>query len=259
MASKNDRAAQARALAQSQINKKERRSTIIIVAASVAGIVLFGALVYFIISSSKIPALSDSGAVLPAGSNEAGGIPVGMTGIVGVDMPGDDVPRLDIYEDFMCPICNQFEQTNAADIDALREAGEIAVYYHPISILDRYSLGTQYSTRAANAVATVADKSPEHFHEFAAALYANQPAEGTEGLTDQTIADIAVSVGVPQDVADSIADGKFRKWVLAATEQSSIDGVSGTPTIMVNGEILSQNEVPYFQPGTLRTYLESLN
>ncbi|WP_062213361.1 DsbA family protein [Demequina oxidasica] len=258
MASKNEKAAQARALAQAQVHQKERKSTMIIIAASVVGLLIFGGIVFFIVNSSKIPALTDAGAVLPAGSDETGGIPVGSTGTVGVDVPGDDVTRVDIYEDFMCPICNQFEQTNAADLDELREAGEISVYYHPISILDRVSLGTDYSTRAANAAATIADQSPEHFHEFAEALYANQPEENTEGLSDATMADIAVSVGVSQDVANSIADGDFRKWVAAATDQASQDGMSGTPTVMVNREILDQTEVSYFNPGTLKAYLESL-
>jgi protein-disulfide isomerase len=259
MASKNDKAAQARALAQSQIGKKERRSTIIIVAASIVGIALFAGIIYFIVSSSKVPGLSEAGAVLPAGSDDTGGIPVGSTGIVGVEVPGDDVPRVDIYEDFMCPICGQFEEINGADLDAMREAGEISVYYHPISILDRYSAGTDYSTRSANAVAAVADQAPEFFHAYAEALYANQPEENTEGLTDGTLADMAVSVGVPQDVADSLADGSFNKWVAASTDQSSQDGVQGTPTVMVNREVLDQNDVSYFQDGTLRTYLESLN
>ena len=258
MASKNDNAARARSLAQSQVHRKERKSTIIIVAVSVVGLALFAGLVFFIVNGSKVPALDDPGAALPAGSDTTGGIPVGKTGIVGVDVPGDDVPQVAIYEDFMCPICNQFEQVNSADIDALREAGEIAVSYHPISILDRVSLGTQYSTRAANAAATVADQAPEYFHPFAEALYVNQPEENTEGLDDATIASIAVSVGVPQDVADSLDNGTFRKWVLAATDSASQAGANGTPTIIVNGEILDQNVVPYFNPGALRTYLESL-
>lgn len=257
MASKNDNAARARALAQQQVAKKERKSTIIVVAASVVGIALFAALIYFIMDSSKVPALDADGAVVPAGSDATGGIAVGATGIVGVDVPSD-VPRVDIYEDFMCPVCGQFEEMNAADLDELREAADISVYYHPVSILDRYSNGTEFSTRAANAVATVADRAPESFHAYAEALYANQPAENTDGLTDDQLADFAVSVGVSQDVADQIVDGDFRKWAVAATDQASQDGMQGTPTVMVDGEILDQNDVSYFTPGVLRSYLESL-
>lgn len=258
MASKNDRAAEARALAQAQVHRKERKSTIIIIAISAVGLAIFAGVVFFIVQSSKIPDLSESSASSPAGSNASGGIPVGSTGTVAVDVP-EDVPTVAIYEDFMCPICGQFEEINAADLDELRESGDIAISYHPISILDRFSNGTQYSTRSANAAATVADQAPEHFHAFASALFANQPAENTEGLSDDDIANVAVSAGVPQDVADNIAAGTFRKWVVAATDQSSKDGVGGTPTVMVNGEVLDQNVVPYFQPGALKAHLESLS
>lgn len=257
MASKNDKAAQARALAQSQVHAKERKSTMIIVAISVVGLLIFGGIVYFIVNSAKVPGLDESGAVLPAGSDVTGGIPVGKTGIVGVDVPGDEVPRVDIYEDFMCPICGQFEEINAADIDEMREAGTISVYYHPVAILDHTSLGSEFSTRAANAAATVADQAPEHFHSFTAAMYANQPEEGTEGLDDAAIASIAESAGVPADVAGMLDDGKFTKWVIAATDQASQDGMTGTPTVMVDREVLDQAEVPYFQPGALKAHLES--
>jgi len=257
MASKNDNAMQARALAQQQVAKKERKSTIIIVVASVLGIALFAALIYFITDNSKVPALDADGAVVPAGSDATGGIPVGPTGIVGVDVP-TDVPRVDIYEDFMCPACGKFEEINSVDLNELREASKISVYYHPITILDRYSNGTEFSTRAVNAVATVADRAPESFHPYVEVLYANQPAENTDGLTDEQLADFAVSVGVSQGVADQIVDGDFRKWALGATDQASQDGMQGTPTVMVDGEILDQNDVSYFTPGVLRNYLDSL-
>lgn len=257
MASKNAKAEEARKLAQSQVHAKERKSTIIIIAASVVGLAIFAAIVFFIVQSSKVPTLDDPSAVVPAGSDASGGIPVGSTGVVGVDVP-DGVPTVAIYEDFMCPVCKQFEEINAPDLDELREAGEIAVSYHPISILDRVSLGSEYSTRAANAAATVADQAPEHFHAFTAALFANQPEENTEGLSNDEIATIAVSVGVPQDVADALDNDIFRKWVIAATDQASQDGMQGTPTVFVNGKMLDQNDVAYFNPGTLKAYLESL-
>lgn len=255
MASKNEKAAAARAEAQKQVKAKERRTTVIIIAVSLVVIAAFAALVFFIVNSSKVPAIEDAHA--PAPADVSGGIPVGMSGVAGEDVP-TGANRVDIYLDFMCPICNQFEQINSADIDALREAGTVQVVYHPIAILDRYSAGTNYSTRSVNAAAVVADQSPEHFLAFTAALFENQPAENSTGLDDATIASIAVGVGVPQEVADSFKNGEFTKWATSATQRASADGMQGTPTVMVNGEILDQAEVPYFQPGALKAYLEAL-
>jgi len=255
MAQKNERAAEARAKAQAQVKAGERRTTVIVIAVALVVIAGFAGLVYFIVNSAKVPPLAESHT--PATADASGGIGVGTGGVAGQGVP-TDANRVDLYVDFMCPICGQFEETNSADLDALREDGTIAIYYHPISILDRASNGTDYSTRSANAAATVADASPEHFLAFTEQLFANQPEENTPGLDDSTLATLAVGVGVPQDVANRFASGEFTKWVTAATQQASIDGMAGTPTVMVNGVILDQQQVPYFQPGALKAYLESL-
>jgi protein-disulfide isomerase len=252
MASKNDRAAEARRLAQKQVAAKERRTTVIVVAVALVVIAAFAGIVYFIVNSSNVPSMAE--VHKPAGSDLTGGIPVGASGIAGEEVDPDAV-RVDLYVDYMCPVCKTFEGINAADLDELREDGTIVVYYHPVSILDRVSQGTAFSTRAANAAGVVADQAPEAFVTFSDAMFANQPAEGTAGLDDASIAAIAIGSGVPADVADRIQDGEFTKWVLAATDQASQDGMSGTPTIMVNRTILNQEVVPYFEPGALKAYL----
>ncbi len=260
MSNKNEKAIAARKQAQSQLKAKERRTTVIIIAVSLLVIIGFAAIVFFIVNSAKVPPLAEAHA--PTVADETGGIPVGKGGVAGVDVPASgadtDVPRVDLYIDLLCPVCAQFEGINSADLDALREAGTVAVYYHPIAILDSQSAGTNYSTRAANAVAVVAEKDPSHMLEFINVLYANQPEEGTPGLDDSTIAALAVGVGVPSDVAASMKNGEFSKWVTAATDKASQDGMQGTPTVMVNREILDQKKVSYFTPGTLKAYLESV-
>ncbi|WP_084128890.1 thioredoxin domain-containing protein [Demequina sp. NBRC 110055] len=262
---KNERAAQARKAAQAQVKAQERRTAAIIGVSVIAVILLFAGVVYFIVRSGDVPELDAADA--PTGADLSGGIPISSDAIAGVAGP-EDAARLDVYLDFMCPICGQFEETNGEDIDAMIADGSVALYVHPISILDRYSNGTNYSTRAANAAATVADAAPEHFMEFQTAMFENQPAENTEGLSDSEIADIAVGVGVPQEVADTFTDGEFTKWVIAATDQSSQDGVPGTPTLRMadpgdsfdDGKVLEQeNDVMYFQPGALAQYVADVN
>ena len=108
-------------------------------------------------------------------------------------MPADAVV-VDVYLDYMCPYCAMFEAINGAI--AGRAAGgrdDVVVAYHPVSILDRLSMGTGYSTRAATAAALVADQAPETFDAFNAAMFASQPGESTEGLTDAAIAGIAAA------------------------------------------------------------------
>ena len=56
----------------------------------------------------------------------------------------------------MCPVCNQFEQLYGPEIQNLVDDGTITLGIHPIAILDRLSQGTEFSTRAANAMYCVA-------------------------------------------------------------------------------------------------------
>lgn len=249
----NSAAAQARAKAQEQLRAQERKTRVVIWAFVIIGIVLAGGLTAFIISQSQSVDLEGNEAV-PANATEAGGFPVGMTGVVGEDLP-EDVPVVRIYLDYLCGACKAFESAVSDDLDALREAGTVRLEYHPVSILDRGS-PTQYSSRAANAAATVADGSPAHLLPFTHILFENQPAGGQAHWTNAELGAFAVEVGVSQEVADTIADGKFRGWVVSATQQASIDGMPGTPTVMVDGEILDPREIPYFEPGVLRSLLE---
>src|SRR4029453_5413611 len=66
---------------------------------------------------------------------------------------GSGPVEVDIYEDFMCPICREFENESGVTLKQMATENNVTIQYHPISILDRMSNGTQYSTRAAPAAA----------------------------------------------------------------------------------------------------------
>lgn len=202
-----------------------------------------------------------------------GGIPVSAAG---VGETTEDATTVEVYFDFMCPYCGQFDAANSADLEALAQEEGITVVYKPISFLDGTSQGTFFSTRAANALAVVADGSPEHVADFITAMYENQPEEGSSGLSDAEIGEIAEGVGVPADVVEQFTatvdgtyeattdDGTeeregtwrtFAPWVAAATEQANTDlGGISTPSVLINGEKwpASQNEQGLlYQPGPL--------
>lgn len=177
---------------------------------------------------------SSTGEVAPSAADAHGGFLIGQDGTMGGDVPADAV-RVDVYEDPRCPICKEFDQATTAEMTYLRENGQIAYYYHPIAILDRVSSGTRYSTRSVSALATVSEYDPAHFMAFVEGLFANQPAEGTKGMTNAEITDVARTAGVSEEAIAKIADGEFTQWVGAATDQSNVDGVGFTPTLLIGG------------------------
>lgn len=159
------------------------------------------------------------------------------TGAIAV---GEGSNELDTYIDFMCPICNQFEQAYGETIQGLVDDGSITLNIHPISILDRQSQGTEYSTRAANAMYCVAVADADASLPFMQAMYENQPQEGSTGLTDEQILAIASGVGVT-GIDDCVNNGTYSKYVTAMTEKTPVKpGAAGigTPTVLLNGDFV---------------------
>ncbi len=156
-----------------------------------------------------------------------------------------EVIDIKIYVDYLCPNCGTFERKNVDQLKAWITSGAATVEIHPIAILTTKSAGTQYSLRAANAAACVAEYSPNQFFEFNDAMFTDQPAEGSAGLTDAQIIARASGSGVADmtHVSRCINNRSFRSWVQASTTRaldgpipnSDLKSVSGTPTIIVNG------------------------
>ena len=145
-----------------------------------------------------------------------------------------------VFVDYMCPYCGQFDRANGEDLATLVAAGSIRLDLHPMSFLDKAST-SQYSTRAANAVVTVAKKSPGQVLDFHNALFASQPSEGSAGLSDDLLKSLAAQVGVPATVANTFAAGENAAWIQAATQADFAAGITGTPTILINGQKYTGN------------------
>jgi protein-disulfide isomerase len=192
-------------------------------------LVAIGVVVANSVSADETPSASGQ-LIAPANLTDTAAIPAGQA----------SAPvTVEIYLDYMCPACGKFEEANGGELSRLITTGTVRVALRPISFLDRTSQGTRYSTRAANAMATVADRAPAAVWAFNTALYENQPEEGTRGLTDDEIATRATKAGVPKDVADAFARRIFEPWVAKSTDKAFTSGVEGTPTIKINGTVFT--------------------
>lgn len=173
------------------------------------------------VDMNEIPAAGSGadGKKLPAGLEEA--------------KKGEPV-HVVIYADMGCPVCKQFEAQYGAELNKMAEAGDITLEYRIATFLDRVST-TNYSSRAANAVACVADSKPEAFTDYLTALFEQQPEEGGEGLPNAQLAEIAEQSGAG-DIS-SCADGtKFRPWAQYVNTTFNEYEVGGTPAAYINGK-----------------------
>ncbi|MBT0994281.1 thioredoxin domain-containing protein [Cellulomonas sp. DKR-3] len=202
----------------------------------------------------------------PATGTATGGIPVSDEG-VGVAGDGDTVVA--VYVDLMCPFCAQMHAAQGADLVELARQDGVTVEYHPIAFLDSLSQGTAYSTRAANAVAVVADRDPEHVVDFLTALLENQPTENSVGLTDVEIGELARGVGVPASVVErfTLVEGvemgpdsewsasmrEFAPWVVAGTTSLAEQlGSVSAPRVLIDGQVWPEADTSeLYLPGAL--------
>ncbi|MPQ98425.1 thioredoxin domain-containing protein [Modestobacter sp. I12A-02628] len=206
----------------------ERRHRQLVGAVVTAVLLVVAVVVVVAVQSSRTSTAAD--AATPAGTTGGYAFAVGQA----------DAPvTVQLYEDYQCPNCKAFEDAAGSTLEQLVAAGTVRVEYHGMAFLDT-SGNDRYSTRALNAAAVVASTAGtdalERFHDL---LYANQPAEGGSGLTDEQLVSYAQQAGATgATVSRQITDLTYGDWVAGATEQASKDGVTGTPTVFVDGERL---------------------
>ena len=232
-----ERVAAAKAARERAAKKARTRNLAVII-----GLVLIAGAVAFVIAQRSGSDGPDTTVATPAGISVGGGFSYG-TGPV----------KIQIWEDFQCPVCKNLEDTQGASLVKLAQENKATVIYSPIAILDGSSQG--YSTRAASAAyCAPADK----FKAFHDSLYANQPAEGGSGLPEATVLSLAAKAGITGAAFTSCVNDK----TYGPLVESQYDVVNtaflaanqprwGTPGIFVNGETIGNN---WSQPG----YFEAL-
>jgi protein-disulfide isomerase len=156
----------------------------------------------------------------------------------GVTVGDSDAPHtVVVYEDFLCPFCGELEAATRDDFERLAEEGELLVEYRPFNLLERIS---DYSPRAVNAFAVVLEESgPEVAKRYHDLLFDNQPSESGPFPDNQDLLDLAVEAGAEEDaVSEGILEVTMRDWVDDATAAAIEAGVQGTPTVILDGEVV---------------------
>jgi protein-disulfide isomerase len=159
------------------------------------------------------------------------------------------VPVLDIYEDFQCPVCLEFESVNMEYIDSLITEKKATVHYHILSFLG------DESVRAANASACAADESK--FMQFHNGLYANQPkAENSGEWSDERLIAIGATVGISSDTFEKcVKDKGYEGWVTKSAEAGSKANINSTPTVLVNGKEIDR-QTQYMSAANFKAAVE---
>jgi len=142
------------------------------------------------------------------------------------------------YGDFQCPVCARLHEAWSPTIDQLVQQGRARFEFVALAFLDQ---GTTESLRSAAASVCAADAGK--FLEYENVLYTNQSSTENSGfLTNQRLVTFGADAGITDPAFATCVDtGRFDGWVQQQTDAASRRGVTGTPTVLINGRQISNS------------------
>ena len=156
-------------------------------------------------------------------------------------------PVIDMWEDFQCSVCGEFEAINGGYINSVVESGKANVVFHTMSFIGPESV------LEANAGACAADQGK--FLEMHTVLYANQGKENSGIWTNASLIQAGAKAGLAnQAFVDCVNTNKFAKWVQHIAIDAGKHKVTSTPTVFVNGKELDRN-TQYMDPNGFKAAL----
>lgn len=140
------------------------------------------------------------------------------------------------YEDIACPHCATYQTNVFPEIESkYLDPGTIRYEFHDMVL----PVDEQVSWEAASAARSVQDRGGESvFWQYLDALFENQEDLNPD-LYEQLAADLAVDAG---SVREDATEQAYDETVSHYTSEAEDDGISGTPTVVVNGSAVEWGE-----------------
>jgi protein-disulfide isomerase len=130
------------------------------------------------------------------------------------------------FSDFTCPYCRQIRP--ALEEFVRERAGRVKLYYKPFPIESH-----EHAAEAAQAAEWARD------HGLFWAMH-DRLFDAPEALSVEDLADHARALGGDaEDLRAALASGKYRQNVRASQAEARTAGLRGTPTIFMNGRLLT--------------------
>jgi protein-disulfide isomerase len=166
--------------------------------------------------------------------------------VEGKAMGDPDAPVLiEVYEDFQCPACKSYsEQIEPQVIDTFIPTGEVYYVYRHFPFIDD-SAPRNESDQAANASMCALDQ--DRFWDYHDMLFANWNNENQGAFNDKRLVAFAETLGLDMTAFNQCFDANSHQQEIASEYQMGRDnGVTGTPSVLVNGRIITPGLVPTF-------------
>lgn len=217
-----------------RMQRQQRRQRLI----TVGLIVLGAALVVLAVVWPQLRPVGEIIPVTPADWPEADGLSLG----------DPNAPAtIDIFEDFQCPACRNFtEKTEPLVIQNLVATGKARYVFHNYPFLDDQAARKE-SDQAANAAMCANEQNK--FWDMHSILYANWNGENLGAFTDRRLQAMAENIGLDMNAFNSCFNAnKYQAEIQADLQLGQQMGVSGTPSVFMNGQpVVQGNQVPSYE------------
>jgi protein-disulfide isomerase len=170
--------------------------------------------------------------------------PVSVSAGKPIVLGGSDAPvKLELYADFHCPHCADFEEEYGATLANAREGGIAAIELYPMSFVDAGSAD------AANAMACAAEAG------LGWAYYQGLFANATLRWNDDQLIALAekVSPGGGDAIRTCVTTRAHAAWADSINAAADARGVNSTPTLFLNGDRL---DLANLTPEALQTKID---
>ncbi|HEY8457986.1 MAG TPA: thioredoxin domain-containing protein [Actinopolymorphaceae bacterium] len=211
-----------------QAARAKRRERLVLIGVGVAVVILIIAIAG-IVQWQRSQVSGD--AVAPAGVAPGYGKATqgGENGLgQGIGIGDPDAPVVvEVFEDFSCPHCRDFEARSSHVLRQRVASGDVRVVYYPVTL----SQFGEPTVRSANAFACAADQ--RKAREMHDALYANFSQSWSTG----ELLELGKTVGLDSGSFRScVRNETYAEWVESIDQTATEKGVIGTPTIFVNSD-----------------------
>lgn len=202
--------------------KQQKQQRLIIITMVVIGAILIaGALI--------LPNLKPVGTIVQI-TPRAITAPVNLTTMGNPDAP----VKVDVWEDFQCPACQQYSQQIETQLIAnYIETGKVFYTFHHFPFIDSQVV-TKESHQAANASMCAAAQGK--FWDYHDLVFANWNGENVGAYNNKRLVAFAETIGLNMSDFNSCFNQDKYQTEIEKDFQAGIDkGVTGTPTLFVNG------------------------
>ncbi len=224
--------------AKANRSRRPRQQNVALIIAIVGiALVIIGLIVIPQLQAANTPqAVGTIVAITPGAHPQASGTAMGN--------PNAKV-RIDIYEDFQCSSCLQFFQTVEPQLIKNEiTAGTVYYVFHNYLLIDTNNAG-QESHKAANAAMCAADQG--RFWDYHDMLFNNWLGENVGSFTDVRLKAFAQTLGLDMTQFNTCyAANSHKAQIDADIAEATRLGVSGTPTVFVNGKEVSPGYIPTY-------------